>query len=1485
MFSANGLTNTIPGARRSFLKGIYNNDGLIIIYSLATQESVTANAKEEMGKLRAQLLDMGKNNNLVNYQSNEERSVRLTEIKSRNVFTALVTNGDGPRVLSNKAMRTSEDDFKGSLSQCDIDARLERLLRKYREDYDALGYTTVFAAMGFLSWSTNGSYRAPIILLPLRPERDMSGHIRLFWNGDDVRVSPTFIEKLKDLNIRVEEPDAIEDEAALERAFDAVREAIDGRMGFKVTDSVTIDTFDFSKSVMFNDLDPETWPEIPELVQRLLDPSSSPRETPVEREIPSCTYSILDGDSSQMSVIMDVLDGRSVVVEGPPGTGKSQTISNIISECLGNGKTVLFVSEKMAALNVVKRRLNEAGLSSYVMELHSDNMNRKNFLREMERSMNREAIPETYSDHDCVRLERIRKDLDAYAAAISEPIGGRGLTPYQLIGMRDAAVGNIKRRKRVAVRADIADAAEIDDKSWDVCINLLRTSAELMPLVSPVKKNPWRGCMIKNLTPDREYVFRDHMYNVSKRLDETVVTAKDICRILGIQPPQTMGELAVLENDCGSIIRSHVISLKDIMDVDAESYKRKADAMISDLEAIQQKRAEILKRFKKELLNIDILKDYDEYQKSKKTILKKSYKEIKKTFDRMSLTAIISDDSMDADFEMVAEHQRMFSSYDMGSGEIIFGNKWNGMDSDPGALRTVRDWTVTVKRNIASGRFSDTTALIISRGVINPMLDSKHKDLIASTKAMFDSIESIMDILGMDPKDQFKDGYDDLKPPAIRKWIKDLDSNMDSLRPWGNYCDLMDKLAESPICGMASKISSGDIHPLDLRDTFTVGYTSALLAEALDTRQPLRDFSPDLREMWIRDFCELDTELLKTNCNRLRKKLLALSEERMDAADDGIRILKGEFNRGTGQMSVRRIMGIAGPAIQAIKPCFMMSPRSVAQYLGNRDMRFDVVIFDEASQVLPADSIGTLMRGDQAVIMGDSKQLPPTVFFEKKDEGTSEAATARDMESLLNLCRASLPVRVLAWHYRSRHSSLMVLSNRLFYDDRLMVCPSPMPAPENMGLKLRYVRTAVYQRGATGTNPKEAMMIARAVWHHYIEFPDKSLGIATFNVNQQKAITDAVEKMFKRHPDARANMMKHITEPFIIRNLESIQGDERDVMFVSIGYGYDSEGKLSKNFGALNRAGGERRLNVLMTRAREQCIMFSNFRAMDMGMRENVPEGVNALQAYLEYAELGHSSKLDSPPIRDDLVESIGGFLASKGVRTAINVGNSGLRIDVAVCSPKDPSTYVVGICLDGPTYQRMGYTRDRERTFPSMLQRMGWNIHQIWSMDWYANPEAAKKKLWAKVSTALAKVSAGERAVTDPELFDLVSNTVEECTPIHRDALMMKVRVARNIQAITSKLKKDINDAVETGISLGRFTEYDGFLMIPGRLIAPRERNPAERWKPEWVHSEEYIRALRESEGGDVTGDQTIESALKKLGLPTQKMYKEWIHQYIGMD
>lgn len=1443
-----------------------------------------SNIRDEIEKLRAQLLDMGKNNNLVNYQAREDRSVKIVDIDPETMFDRIVMNGEGLRITSNKAVKLIADSLKSPSSQTDIDKKMDRLMRIYLENFEDLGYTTVFAALGFLKWKENKNFQTPIVLIPLKLKRDRTGNVEIHWNGDDVRVSPTFMEKMRELRMTVPGFDTVEDVASLIEILLIMKEAVDERGGLSINRSIAVDTFDFSKSAMYNDIDPEGWETIPPLVKMILEPSEN-QPAHSERYIPSCTYSILDGDSSQMNVILDVLEGRSVVVEGPPGTGKSQTIANIIAECLGNGKTVLFVSEKMAALNVVKRRLDEAELSPYILELHSDNVNRKNFLREMEMSLSRKTEHEITSDSDCSRLERVRNELDAYAEAIAEPIGERELTPYQLIGMRDVALSNIKRRRRTPARIEIKNPHKIDNEDWDEYMGMLKAAAETIPQVMPVKKNYWRDCTVHNLTPDKEHAFRDHLASVSRKLDNSVTSMREICKILDVAVPQTIGEMVVLDETCKNILKHGGISLKDAVDTDADGYLRAADEVIRSMDEIRSIRSGILERYNDDILKIDAGTMLESFNKASKKMffsMNKVYKDTMKAMQSYSI-AEFDESRAENDLKEIVRYQeniKMFSNTDR---KNLFGDGWKGADSDPDELRRIRDWTAEVKRNIGSGKFTDITALVISRGGAGTQFEDRYRNMEGNISSMMDSIDKLTELMGMAENAKFRAEFNDMKPSGLKKWLKEVNTNIDSLRPWSNYCDIIDRFSSSPMNDIAVKVASGEIHPLDIVDTFVIGYSSALLGDAVRDRPKLRDFSYEVQDMLIKDLDEIDRAVLELNSKRLHRKLAQISERRIAEADDGIRVLKGEFNRGHGQMSVRKIMNFAGNAIQAVKPCFMMSPMSVAQYLGNKNMTFDVVIFDEASQVVPADSLGTLMRGSQAVIMGDSKQLPPTKFFERREEGSSDIATAKDMESLLNLCRASLPVRVLAWHYRSRHDSLMALSNRLFYNDRLMVCPSPSPAPVNMGLQLKYVRTAVYERGTSGINQKEAKMIAREVWHHYTETPHKSLGVATFNINQQKAIMEEVEKMFRRHPDARANMMQNSAEPLIIRNLESIQGDERDVMFVSIGYGYDSSGKLSKSFGALNRSGGERRLNVLMTRARERCVMFSNFKAMDMGILENVPDGVTALQAYLEYAEYGYTSKLDSPPIRDELVDSVGSFLASKGVKFTVNVGSSDFRIDLAVCSPKDPSVYILGICLDSKVYQRMSYTRDRDRTYLSMLKRMGWNTYRLWSMDWYLNPDGAKKRLWNKVSAAIAKIGRDESS--DPKMFETVSEIVEADAPICREALYMRVRQKRKIDTVTSRMRRNIDEAADAGIVLGRFIEEDGFLIVPDRPILPRTRPKGERWKPEWVHPIEYAKALKDSVSIELTEEEIITDALAFLGLPDRPPYREEAGKYFGLD
>ncbi|HJJ54541.1 MAG TPA: DUF3320 domain-containing protein, partial [Methanocorpusculum sp.] len=494
----------------------------------------------------------------------------------------------------------------------------------------------------------------------------------------------------------------------------------------------------------------------------------------------------------------------------------------------------------------------------------------------------------------------------------------------------------------------------------------------------------------------------------------------------------------------------------------------------------------------------------------------------------------------------------------------------------------------------------------------------------------------------------------------------------------------------------------------------------------------------------------LDRMVIKENAasivHGLGKRMPALFGGASRESEMGI--LAGEFNRKRGHMAIRTLMTKAGGLIQKIKPCFLMSPLSVAQYLDPRSVTFDIIIFDEASQVKPEDALGALMRGKQLVVMGDSRQLPPTTFFDsvggntdEEEEEEESVAEITDMESLLHACKQVYPTRRLTWHYRSRHESLIAVSNAEFYDGSLFVFPSPKHDTADLGLSFVHTEGSVYERGKSGANRGEAKAVAAAVIEYYQRFPDKTLGVATFSVKQQEAIRHEVDLLLRDHPDVEALMHTDTGEDFFVKNLETVQGDERDTILISIGYGFDEEHKLSRNFGPLNQAGGERRLNVLITRARERCVVYANFRGYDLQFGPETSRGISALAAFLIYAEtrdtkaLGENATITTVP--DSFADTVAKMLEANGYAVTKNLGCAGFMIDIAVSHPTKPGVFVAGILCDGPNYWSAEDARDRDRLRTQILEGLGWSLIRIWAPEWFCSPRECERRLLEKIEEA----------------------------------------------------------------------------------------------------------------------------------------------------
>lgn len=478
-----------------------------------------------------------------------------------------------------------------------------------------------------------------------------------------------------------------------------------------------------------------------------------------------------------------------------------------------------------------------------------------------------------------------------------------------------------------------------------------------------------------------------------------------------------------------------------------------------------------------------------------------------------------------------------------------------------------------------------------------------------------------------------------------------------------------------------------------------------------------------------------------------------------------VAFLSHEIVKRTRHVPIRKLVEKAGGAIQKIKPVLMMSPLSVATYLPPGTIEFDLVIFDEASQVRPVDAFGALLRARQAIVVGDLKQLPPTSFFEKlagdADTEDDEEQTIQDLESVLGLFESKgIRSRMLEWHYRSRHDSLIALSNQEFYEDKLVVFPSPEHGRESLGVVFRHHPETVYEPGPKRTNSKEAAIVADAVMAHARQSPERSLGVAAFSQPQARAILDELEIRRRSHPDAEPFFNAQSTEPFFVKNLENVQGDERDVIFISVGYGRQEDGKLLLRFGPLNQEGGERRLNVLVTRARYRCEIFANFRADELDLSRTPSKGVASLARYLRFAEHGGAAALATAPDddaptgdaerRELLPDLIARSVSDLGYEVHSGIGGKGYTLDLAVVDPERPAHYLLGIECDGRSYRNARWARDRDRLRDQVLGGLGWILHRIWSTDWFHDADREQRRLAEALESAKTRRASAEAQRAD---------------------------------------------------------------------------------------------------------------------------------------
>ena len=1506
---------------------------------------------ERLLKERHALLDLSTRNRLLNVplRTRNNRAIEIVDEKAAEVFRLL---GDGRTMTfvpgidltpEEKAALDPEDTDTGGIPQPGderidekgraarhTDSKLQTRLtseglqkRLFDIWYDARtfeeeqGVNILYLALGLLRWyddeASDVARHAPLVLLPVRLERSSAAD-RFHLKGRDEPPSPnlTLQAKMKQAFGLVIEDFPDEDEVDLAAYASTVAETVKGKKRWEILpDAMVLGFFSFAKFLMYRDLDPETWPggaieQHPMITAILRDgfPESEPligENEPIDTILPPAVQRhVVDADSSQAVAIAEVVGGRTLVIKGPPGTGKSQTITNIIAGAAAQGKKVLFVAEKMAALDVVHRRLKAAGLGPLTLELHSNKVNKRAVLEELKRTKEA-ALPTVRVDETVPdQLHAVTDDLNGFAERLHQPLEPSGLSPQQILVRlagwhRDGEPGG--------------DFAIDGARGWtgrDVAERraVAEDFAQRRDGIGLPTQHPWRGVGCDALDPsERDAIARD-IGKLQIALGTALAEAQVPTRLLGAPSPATVHDLkrslaylqlTPLPREADRLAFPHP----------AWSNVKALDKLIETGESLTRQRIEVLP-----LVN-DTGRDAD-YSAIRTAIATRStdlfrfldgdYKR-RIALLRSYLRGLLPKDP-DARLKLVDKIISLQKTEGALAGMAVegqaFGRQWQGADSNWESLANVLGWRKS-HADLPAEVWPKLAAL--DDAALNEA-DRARKALYTAMTEVTALFEGLVAKLDLDLSRAF--GVDDTRHVVIadldarcRQWSGD----MEGLGRYIAFAARGRKLANLGAAPIVEAVHGGGLDAEDIVPALEGAYAKILRDALFETWPDLKGFDGEGQARKVADFRRLDSQRIE-----LAKQEIAVrhGEDRPkgSAGIGPLGVLNAELAKKRGHKPIRVLLEQAGPAIQDLKPVFMMSPLSVAQFLKPGALHFDLLVMDEASQIEPVDALGAIARVKQIAVVGDERQLPPTAFFKKlagedeaeEDDGVTIAA--RDAESILDLCLAKgAPHRMLSWHYRSKHQSLIAVSNREFYDNRLFIVPSPFDAVAGMGLKFHWLKDTVYDRGNTRTNPKEVRIVAEAVIAHAQQNPQQSLGVATFSVAQRQAVLKELERLRRANPDCEGFFDEGRAEPFFVKNLENIQGDERDVIFISVGYGKTEQGQLAHNFGPLSGDGGERRLNVLISRAKLRCEVFANFTGADIDLDRTPSRGVAALKLFMTFAETGRfETGPDTVDDTDSLFEEqVATRLRSLGYDVRTQIGASGFRVDLAIADPERPGRFVLGIECDGAQYRRSRSARDRDRLRQQVLEAHGWIIHRIWSADWYLRPKEELRKLEAAIDAAraewrerdahaplpaaeavtpvaVAEVLAPPAEADEPErlyyaeaafavdrrrdpadlsipdMADIVLPIVEQEDPVHGDEVVTRVRSLWGLPRVTPRLKTLVAAALAYNQAQGVIAEDGGFWRAPDSLIHIRDRSrvaSASLRKPEMLPPAEIDAAV----------------------------------------
>ncbi|CAJ1581898.1 DUF3320 domain-containing protein [[Mycobacterium] wendilense] len=1266
--------------------------------------------------------------------------------------------------------------------------KLRYLANKAKTIREETGANNLYLAFGMLTWQLNDRpLRSPLVLVPVTLSTTNRGERYVITMDDTGASTPNYclVEKLRTaLGLEIPalaKPDEDASGIDLKGTFDAVRRAVaDAGLPYLVEDSVHLSILQFAKFPLWKDLD-ESWKELSgnSLVRHLIENPQKPFTDPVgetvEVDLDALSTTVpVPADASQLRAVADAVAGRTFVLEGPPGTGKSQTITNLLAHAMASGRRVLFVAEKRAALDVVKKRLESVGLGELSLDIHD-----KSARPAAVRAQIKHALELRLShDADLLRTklqvaESSRHSLARYADRLHE----RNAVGHSLYTARSSELAADQDVEPLTVPRSLVTAT--DPVVFDNVAQALRTLPEKFDDARPRPDHPWAfidAIPSSGLDPVGIHAAAVAFDAALAGLVDNGVALDAVGRC---DRPEAIDEWARLTNEPRYPLagidavatkewQTHVVGIEQLLAslqtppawlATATPAAMDLDIPAIHAEAVAADESGFFGRKKRRRAVLEKLT----------TVLAVDPAEVK----LKTLSAVTAE--MQDTHAVVTDLRQRVAALPV----TVFDRPRNPLIAEDAGHLTQ---SFAALRRIGA---------VLSQAPADPRVADLRKfysetqtgAMAATLNALSAGWRNLMSASGASP-DQLQRWAGGLG--FIGQWwatrgARNLES-VATLERWIALLHHVEPLLVADMPDARKSILAGEIVAEDASLAFDRGVAIASIAERLDA-SGLSDFDVAAHGKAIQRFTTSATAIRDELCRSIPAQLLESRTFDAFAESGQIGLLKRQLDRKRGGMSVRGLMDNFGDLITRILPCTLMSPDSVARFFPAHANVFDIVVFDEASQIRVADAIGAMGRAKSVVVVGDSKQMPPTSFADASasvddlDEDVNPEVVA-DEESILSECVQSLvPQQWLSWHYRSQDEALIAFSNLHYYGGRLASFPAPLAPASGHGISLVRV-DGHFERSGRGktlrTNRVEAERIVADIRSRFASSPDvaPSIGVITFNAQQR----DLIENMLRDAGDDR--LLQALDEPdgLFVKNLENVQGDERDTILFSVAFSKNDKGVVPLNFGPLSRPGGERRLNVAITRARREVVLYASFEPTELRAEETTQVGTKHLRAYLEMAHRGVDTITQGgrrTAVIDRHRDDIAAALRREGFAVSVDVGLSDFRVDLVIADPDQPEEPLLAVLLDGPEWYGRRTVADRDGLPVDVLSTLlHWpGVERVWLPEWLSQRDETVTRL--REAVAAAKQRKLEPRVTEvvPPTPSVVPEQVKEETPAFRSA------------------------------------------------------------------------------------------------------------------